>query len=136
MTFPRRRNIINFKFNVCHILSLKKQCIKENVEKCLSSKLNSKTSTQSRKKKQDNTHVIAIIMLYENRKSLIFNVLVVVVYIFSEKYVYVDYLILQLKIKVVITQGIWRYFFRWALRNYNTRTFIKHCSLLWYCSRW
>ena len=45
--------------------------------------------------KKDNTCVIALIMFYENRKSLIFKVLGVVVYCFSEIYICVDYLSLQ-----------------------------------------
>ena len=45
--------------------------------------------------KQNNECVIALIMFYENRKSVIFKVLGVVVYEFIEKYVCVDYLSLQ-----------------------------------------
>ena len=46
--------------------------------------------------KQDNTRVAALIMFYENTKSLIFKVLGVVVYFFLKKYVCVDYLSLQI----------------------------------------
>ena len=47
------------------------------------------------KLKHNSTYAIALIMLYENRKSLIFMVLGAVVYFFIDKYMCVDYLCLQ-----------------------------------------
>ena len=47
--------------------------------------------------KNDNTHVIAILVFYDERKLPIFNILGVVVYCFLEKYVCIDYLCLQKK---------------------------------------
>ena len=58
----------------------------------------------SKKLKQDNTCVIALIMLYENRKSLIFKLLGVVIYCFLEKYVGVEYLILLREIILFASQ--------------------------------
>ena len=49
--------------------------------------------------KQDNTPVVALIVSYENRKSIIFKVLCVVVYFVIEKNC-VDYLGLQRKTKL------------------------------------
>ena len=59
-----------------------------------------KTSGSMRKKlKHDIDRSIALIMFYENRKSLIFKMLGVFVYWFIEKYVCVDYLCLQIEAK-------------------------------------
>ena len=45
--------------------------------------------------KNDNTHVLAILMFYENRKFVVYKVLGVVIYCILEKYVCIDYLCLQ-----------------------------------------
>ena len=45
--------------------------------------------------KNDNTHVIALLVFYDNRKLLIFKVLIVVVYLFIYIYVCVDFLCLK-----------------------------------------
>ena len=49
--------------------------------------------------KQDNNRIVALIMLYENRRSLIIKVLGVVVYFLIETFVCVDHLSLQKKPK-------------------------------------
>ena len=54
---------------------------KEKIDKHLTQKFDVKNSEQTRKTpKQDNTHIVALIMFYKNRESLIFKVLGVVVY--------------------------------------------------------
>ena len=50
---------------------------------------------QEGKIKHVSTRAIAMIKFYDNRKSLIFKVLGVVVYLSIEKYVCIDYLCLQ-----------------------------------------
>ena len=50
--------------------------------------------------KQDNTPVIALIMFYYKKKSLIFKVMDVVVYCFIENYVCVGYLCIQREEKI------------------------------------
>ena len=73
-----------------------KKALKEQVERYLSSQFDFKNSINMRQTlKEDNTHVIDLIIFYNNRKSPIFKVLGVVVYLLLEKYVCVDYLYLQ-----------------------------------------
>ena len=91
------RKFISFKLHVCHILTLKNKSFKEKIDNYLSTQFDSKTPSHMRKQlKQDIACAIALIMFYENRKSLIFKVLGVVVYLSIDKYVYVDYLCLIL----------------------------------------
>ena len=73
-----------------------KNAFKYKVDNCLSNQFDVAMSQQMSKTLiQDNTCAIALIMFYNNNKSLTFMVLGVVVYCFIEKYVCVDYLILQ-----------------------------------------
>ena len=74
---------MNFKQN---------NAFKYKVDKCLSNQFDVAMSQQiSKTLIQDNTCAIALIMFYNNNKSLTFMVLGVVVYCFIEKYVCVDY---------------------------------------------
>ena len=52
--------------------------------------------------KNDKTRVLALLMLYDNRKSLVFKVLGVVIYCILDKHVCSDYLCLQKENKLSI----------------------------------
>ena len=53
-------------------------------------------SEQTRKtKKNDYTHVLALLIFYENTKLLIYKVLCFVVYCTLDKYVCIDYMCLK-----------------------------------------
>ena len=69
---------------MCVMYELKKnKAFKEKIDKYLSHQFDEKMSGSTRKTiKQYNNCAIDIIMFYENRKSLIFKVLSVVVYCF------------------------------------------------------
>ena len=45
--------------------------------------------------KKDKTHVISLLVFYENRKTMIFKVLGSVIYCLMDNYICVDYLWLQ-----------------------------------------
>ena len=45
--------------------------------------------------KHENTHVLALLIFYDNMKPIIYKVLVVVVYWLLDKYVCIDYLFLH-----------------------------------------
>ena len=45
--------------------------------------------------KNENPRVISLLVFYDNRKPLIFKVLIICVYFFLDKYVCIDYLCLQ-----------------------------------------
>ena len=67
-------------------MNFKRTAFKEQIDKFLSTKFYVTTSQDMRKTpKQDNYHVMDIIIFYYNSKSLIFKVLGVVVYFFIEK---------------------------------------------------
>ena len=89
---------------MCHILNYtQNKELKEKIDKYLSNQFYGKKPAHMRKTiKHESTCDIALIMFYENRKSLIFNVLGVVVYCFIEKYVCVDYLSLQREAKLML----------------------------------
>ena len=73
---------------------------KQKINKCMSQKFDGKTSAHMRKTlKYYNNCAISLIMSYNNRKSLIFKLLVVVAYLFIDKYVCVDYLCLKIEAK-------------------------------------
>ena len=73
--FYTKKEYYQFHAGYLSYLNLKQnKSFKEEVDKCLSSRFDSKTSTQMKKTlKQDNTRVIALIMFDKNRKSLIFQ---------------------------------------------------------------
>ena len=73
--FYTKKEYYQFHAGYLSYLNLKQNNLfKEEVDKFLSSRFDSKTSTQMKKTlKQDNTRVIALIMFYKNRKSLIFQ---------------------------------------------------------------
>ena len=74
---------------------------------CLSTQFYGKISAHIRKSLiHDSTSAIALIMLYNNRKSLIFKVLDFVVYTLIEKYLCVDYLCLQIEVKLLLLHRI------------------------------
>ena len=78
----------------------KNKAFKERIDKCFSTKFDGTTSARiSKTIKHDITRAIDMIMLYKNRKPLVFKVLGIVVYCFNEKYVCVDYLCLQREAK-------------------------------------
>ena len=95
--FFHKEGRLSISIWVCVIFELKKsKAFNDQVNKCFPSKIYSKTSTQTRKtSKQDNIHVIDIIMFYENNELLIFKLLGIVVYWFLENYACVDYLCLK-----------------------------------------
>ena len=74
------------------------KAFKEKFYKCLSHQFNEKITASMRKTlQQDSTFINDVIVLYNDKKALVFKDLVVVVYCFIEKYVCVDYLCLQRK---------------------------------------
>ena len=56
--------------------------------------------------KHESTYALSLIMFYNNRNSLVFKVLGVVVYLFNDKYVRVNYLCLQRELKKIKPQKI------------------------------
>ena len=82
-----KKEYYQFQVACVSYLNLKQnKPFKEQVDKFLSNQFDVTTSQQMRKTlKQDNNCFIDLIMFYENRKSLIFDVLVVVVYCFIDK---------------------------------------------------
>ena len=89
-----------YQFQVACVLYInleQNKAFKEKIDKFLFTQFCGKTSEHmSKTLKHDSTHVIDLIIFYENRKSLIFKVLGVVVYCFILKYVCVDYLCIQI----------------------------------------
>ena len=56
--------------------------------------------------KNESTHVIPLLVLYDNRKSIIFKVLGVVVYFFLDKYFFIDHLCIQKGKKLYVSHGL------------------------------
>ena len=82
--FSKEKEDYQFQVVCMLYLNLKdNKSFKDQVDKILSSKFDSKTSIQMRKiLKQENTPVVFLIMLYDNRRLIIFKVFGVVVYFF------------------------------------------------------
>ena len=99
--FSIRKVVYQFQVVGVSYLNLRQNNVfRDKIDNCLSQQLDVKMSQQIRRTlKQESTFIIALIMLYENRKSLILKVLGVVVCCFIEKYVCVDYLSLQGELK-------------------------------------
>ena len=80
-----------------------------------------------KKMKHDNTCVITLIVFYDNSKSLIFKVLVVVVYFFLYKYFCVDYLCLKNNKKCLLhTNGLNTL----SVLSFQEVAFPKFCQIL------
>ena len=80
--FPTKKELYQFQIECVSYLNLKQSKeLKEKFYKCLFQKFDFRTSHHMRKiLKQENTRIIDVIILYENRESLIFKVLGVLVY--------------------------------------------------------
>ena len=85
--------------------------------------------------KHDNTRVISLIMVYDNIKSLIFKLFGVSIYCLLENIFLLDMCVYKCKQTVSVTQRMWRYFVWWAFRNSHSWNVLKHCVLLYFCSR-
>ena len=99
--FSTDKEVYQFQVACVSYIYLKQnKAFKEQIDKCLSTKFDIKTSARMIKRlKHDCTHSIALIMFYENRTSFILKVLGVVVYCFNDQYVFVDYLCIQIEAK-------------------------------------
>ena len=91
-----KKEVYQFQVVCVSYRNLKKQGIQVKIDKCLSQQSGVRKSQHMIKTlKQENNLVIYLIIFNENRKSLIFKILCVVVCFLIEKYVCVDYFSLQ-----------------------------------------
>ena len=110
ISFQQIRKLINLSCTCVISLLVTKESSKEKIDKCLSNKFYGKKSARTRKTLKDGiNHAIALIMLYENRKPLIFKVLGVVLYCFNGKYVCVNYFCLQIEAKLSLNHWEFKY---------------------------
>ena len=122
---------------MCFVYELKtKKGIKEQIDKYLYHQLDEKYQ-QVWGKHWNNTIPVSLILSCSTRTgshsfsrcwvllsiASFKNMSVLIIFVFKENKIF------------VVAQRIWRYFIRWALRNWHTRNFIKHCVVLWFYSR-
>ena len=73
---------------VSYLNLIQNKAFKDKIDRCMSHQFDEKISASLKKTlNQDNIHFIDLIVFYKNTKSLILNVLVVVVYCLIKKYV-------------------------------------------------
>ena len=108
--FSNKKEKYLFQFGCIYFMTSKQNMeSKEQVERCLSSKFDTKMSKKKRKNtKDENTHAFTLLMFYDNRKSLIYKLLGVAVHFFSDEYVCIEYFFYRKKKIVSITQRIFK----------------------------
>ena len=93
-------------------------------------------NTNEKTIKHYNTRVISIIVFYDNRKLLVFKLLVVVVYWFLFKYFYAEYLCIKKDQKLSLPhKGFDDTSFDEVSVIVIPDIFGNKCAFLWFCSR-
>ena len=102
---PKRTKKLEFEVGFISFPTLKQDTsLMYQFERCLSSQFDTETFKKTRKiTKYEKTCVLAVLVFYDNAKSLIYTVLGVVVYCSLENYVCIDYLFLQKEKELCLT---------------------------------